>query len=336
MIRIPLALLVVMVALAGCGSEAALLRGPYLGQRPPAADAEAELFAPGVVSTGLYTRDLALTPDGRELYFSVVLGNFDYSAIVATRQDAAGRWSVPEVAPFAANPAWKDLEPHVSPDGARLFFMSDRPDAAAGETEPGDANLWVMERAGADWGEPRPVGAPVNSDADEYFPSTTRDGTLYFTREDTGTGTGAIFRARRLAEGGYGQPERLGDAVNSTPNVFNAFVDPDERFLVVPTFGRADSRGRTDYYVCFPDGEGGWEGPYNLGDRVNTVGGQEYSCSTSPDGRWLFFMAARAGGELFGPEGMDLESIWRAHGSPLNGSPNIYWIDAGVIEAARP
>ena len=331
------ALIAGTLLLTACGHDGGA-RGPYLGQTPPEPGGEARLFAPGIVSSGLHTRDFTMTPDGREIYFCVILGNFDYSSILVTRQADDGSWSEPSVLPLAANPAWKDLEPHVSPDGLRLYFMSDRPNLAAGETEPDDTDIWVADRAGAGWGEPRNLGAPVNSDAAEYFPSTTRDGTLYFTREDPTTRMGGIFRSRLLESGEYGQPEKLGEAVNSTPNVFNAFVDPDERWLIVPTFGREDSFGRTDYYVCFPDPdeEGGWTGPFNLGDRVNTAGGQEFSAAVSPDGRWLFFMAARAGEELFGEEGMTLPGIWRAFGSPLNGSPNIYWIDAEVIEGARP
>ena len=42
--------------------DAPRLTGPYLGQTPPGATGE--VFAPGVVSTGMYTRDIAITPDG--------------------------------------------------------------------------------------------------------------------------------------------------------------------------------------------------------------------------------------------------------------------------------
>lgn len=326
------------LALLSCaGAEAPSIRGDYLGQVPPGPGEQARVFAPGIVSTGLQTRDFAMSPDGDEIYYCVILGSFEYSTIMVTRRDETGTWSRPEVAPFAADPDWHDLEPHVSPDGSRLFFMSDRPEDGEGET--GDSNLWVMEREGEGWSEPRMMAPPVNSEADEYFPSTTRDGTLYFTREDAETRTGAIFRARLLEDGSYGQPERLGEAVNSTPNVFNATVDPDGRFLIVPTFGREDSFGRTDYYVCFPDGEDGWEGPYNLGESVNSAGGLEYSAGLSPDGRHLFFMAARVpedAAPLFGEAGMTAAGIGEAFGSLWNGQPNIYWIDAGVIEAARP
>jgi hypothetical protein len=333
-----LPLLLLFLLLGACADgDAPVPSGDYLGQAPPAPGEPAKIFAPGIISTGLQTRDLAMSPDGDEIYYCVILGSFEYSTIMVTRRDAAGRWSEPEVAPFAANPDWHDLEPHISPDGARFFFMSDRPESGEGET--GDSNLWVMERNGADWSAPRMMDAPVNTEADEYFPSSTRDGTLYFTREDAETRTGAIFRARLLEDGKYGQPERLGDAVNSTPNVFNATVDPDGRWLIVPTFGREDSFGRTDYYVCFSNGADGWEGPYNLGDAVNSAGGLEYSAALSPDGRHLFFMATRVPegvDPLFGEAGMTAAGIREAFTSPWNGQTNIYWIDAGVIEAARP
>jgi hypothetical protein len=41
------------------------LTGPYLGLEPPGM--EPKLFAPGIVNTGMYTRDVAMTPDGNEI-----------------------------------------------------------------------------------------------------------------------------------------------------------------------------------------------------------------------------------------------------------------------------
>ena len=75
-------LLFVLIASAGCappaGPESAagfpLLTGEYLGQKPPGATAE--LFAPGIVGTGMYTRDVAITPDGTEIYYGLMLGRF--------------------------------------------------------------------------------------------------------------------------------------------------------------------------------------------------------------------------------------------------------------------
>ena len=44
------------------------LTGNYLGQELPGMTPR--LFAPGIVSTGLSERDMAITPDGDEIYFS--------------------------------------------------------------------------------------------------------------------------------------------------------------------------------------------------------------------------------------------------------------------------
>lgn len=52
------------------GQGALGLTGEYVGQTPPGNTPE--LFAPGLITTGTYTRDVAMTPDGSELYFGVL------------------------------------------------------------------------------------------------------------------------------------------------------------------------------------------------------------------------------------------------------------------------
>ncbi|MBC8422793.1 PD40 domain-containing protein, partial [bacterium] len=126
---IPAVVLVLFVVCAGCADrigDAAFpeLAGPYLGQGEP--PAEPTLFAPGVVNSGLATRDVAMTPDGGEFYFGVNVGNYALSSVLVTRL-VDGRWTEPETAPFAVDPRYMVMEPHVSPDGRRLFFASDRP-----------------------------------------------------------------------------------------------------------------------------------------------------------------------------------------------------------------
>ena len=150
-----------------------LLEGPYLGQEPPGA--EAELFAPGIVSTGMAERDVAMTPDGAVLYFTRSVGpRMTVAAIMVVRRDEEGRWGEPEVAPFSGR--YFDLEPAVAPDGGRLLFVSTRP--LPGEQAPSETEqIWVMDRVGDGWGPPRPAGPPVNGPAAQFFPSLTADGT---------------------------------------------------------------------------------------------------------------------------------------------------------------
>jgi hypothetical protein len=121
-------------ALDAADRDPATARGKYLGQPPPGK--EPRLFAPGLVSTGLYERDVAMTPEGKEFYFGLLAGDYATIAVMKLRR---GTWSDPEIAPFSSNPRAFDLEPHITPDGKRFLFLSTRP-GEGGEWKAGWAN----------------------------------------------------------------------------------------------------------------------------------------------------------------------------------------------------
>ncbi len=335
--------LVLLVAVAGCAPQAEpeakgefpVLTGAYLGQTPPGA--VPELFAPGIVSTGMYTRDIAMTPDGKEIYFGVAMGGF--TVIMQTRLQN-DRWTKPEVAPFSADPRYMNLEPFVAPDGQKLYFLSNRP-RDGGDLTPDEIgtwvnqDIWVMDRTEDGWGEPYNLGPPVNSGDEEYFPSLTRAGTIYFTRTPGGTRESYIYRSR-LVNGRYTEPERLGPEVNSTMSQFNAFIAPDESYLILGVFGREDSRGGTDYYVVFRDQGDNWSQPINLGDEINTPRGGEFSPYVSPDGRYFFFMSTRTRSPDEFPERLTYGYLEEVYHGPRNGNSDIYWIDVSFLEELRP
>jgi hypothetical protein len=317
---------------ASAGSEARpVLHGPYLGQKPPGSSPE--IFAAGIVSTGLYTRDIAITPDGKEIYFGVVLGANGLATVLVTREQPGG-WTEPEVAPFAADPAWSSIEPCLSTDGRRMLFVSNRRQPGQ-DPQKENWDIWFVERRGVGWTEARNLGAPINTPAGEYFPSLTRDGTLYFTR-DLPDGGNAIFRSR-WKDNRYAEPERLPDAVNCGRTQFNAFVAPDESYLVASVFGRKDTLGSTDYYVVYRGADDIWSQPFNLGEAINTAKGEEYSPYVSPDGKYFFFMSPRKRSDLFAPgETLTWEKLRRLHELPGHGNPVIWWVEAGFLQALRP
>jgi hypothetical protein len=311
------------------GSSFPELRGPYLGQEPPGL--EPQIFAPGVVSTGLATRDIAMTPDGKELYFAVTLGG--RTMIMAT-YERDGVWTEPKVAPFSGR--YPDIEPAISPDGQRFFFLSARPQQGQ-EEKPGWAyqDIWVMDREGESWGEPYNLGPPVNSDAPEYFPSVMADGTIYFTREGEGR-VSATWRSR-FVDGAYTEPEMLGPEVNCGSNRFNVFVASDESFAIVPAVGREDGLGGVDYYVVFRADDDTWSEPINMGPEINQPEGREWSASLSPDGKYLFFMTSRAYGETDIPlVSHSITDLLDLSTHPGWGSSDIWWVSAEVIERLRP
>jgi Tol biopolymer transport system component len=326
---LPLALLMA----AGCrGVEEReafpMLTGDYLGQPPPGPTPE--LFAPGLVTTGMLTRDVAITPDGDEIYFCIASEGYRYAAILVSKR-IDGRWTAPAVAPFSGHAEWIDLEPAIAPDGERFYFLSTRPD---GQEEPGDQDIWFMDREGDGWGEPRNLGPPVNTVGGEFFPSLTRDGTLYFTRSDPETRENRLWRARREGDG-FAEPELLPEVLQGGRARFNAFVAPDESYLIVPIVGREDSLGGTDYYVSFRDGEDRWTEPMPLGEPVNSAAPREWSPYVSSDGRYFFFMSDRAAPNGAGPPPSYGELLSRRN-RPQGGNAGIYWVEATFLDALRP
>ena len=329
--------LFVVACSPNCSDESAVgptstfpeLRGPYLGQEPPGL--EPQIFAPGIVSTGLATRDVAMMPDGSEIYFGVTVG--DRSLIMMTK-DVDGQWTEPEVAPFSGR--YLDLEPAISPDGQRFFFLSTRPQA--GQEEKSGwvyQDIWVMDRENDGWSEPYNLGSPVNSDAPEYFPSVTEDGTLYFTREGEGQ-VSSTYRSR-FVDGVYIEPELLGPEVNCGSNRFNVFVAPDESFAIVPAVGREDGLGGVDYYVVFRSDDDTWSEPVNMGDAINQPTGREWSASLSPDGKYLFFMTSRTDPSADLPlTGRSISDLLAASTQSGLGSSDIWWVSTDIIERLRP
>ena len=156
-------------------SDFPVITGPYLGQKPPGDIPE--IFAPGVISTGMSESAIAVSPDGNEIFYTVHAGNSE--TIVTTRLEN-GVWTAPEVATFSGK--YLDGFPAMHPDGSRLYFHSYRP-LYSGEEIAEVVNIWFVEREGNGWGEPKPISPPVNGDGFVCCPSITRTGTLYYSKK---------------------------------------------------------------------------------------------------------------------------------------------------------
>jgi len=191
-----------------------------------------------------------------------------------------------------------------------------------------------MNREGTRWGKPQLLPPVINNGTSQYFPSITEDGSIYFTRR-LASGREVIVRSH-LVDGEYAEPEVLPDAVNGGSGHFNAYVSPDESYIIVPTEGRSDSMGRTDYFVSFRDSEDNWTGPFNLGDRVNTRFGDEWSPYVSPDGKYFFFMRGQSNAVSLLRSRVGDANAHLIVDSDVNRLGLIWWIDASVIEEVRP
>jgi hypothetical protein len=307
-----------------------VLTGPYLGQTPPGNTPV--IFAPGIVSTGLYTRDIAISKAGDEIYFCVADGGL--SAIFVTRL-YGGRWSEPAIAPFSGK-GFLDFEPHLSPDGRQLLFLSNRPPAGQ---EPRNGwfyqHIWATTLTDEGWSEPRMIPAPVNSEDNEFYPSITKDNVLYFTRSKK-NGSARIYRTK-LENGSYGDPKMVPFVIPEKGMLFNAFVSPQDDFLITCALNIDVANIDQDYYVSFRTPDGGWGPLIRLGPEINAPGDNANSAFVSPDGRYLFFSSSRR--DPSKPEiksGTTLRDIIRSKSEPGSGSSAIYWISSKIVKDMKP
>jgi len=298
----------------------------YLGQTLPSDIPE--IFAPGIVSTPYGERDFTMMPDGNEIYFSLQ-GTSGRAAIVMTKRIPEG-WTKPEVAAFSG--LYSDFEPCVSPDGKRLYFASNRP--LRGEGKSKDVDIWLVERTDQGWGNPVNAGPQVNSELSEFYPSLTRDGTLYFCAKlKTSIGGEDIFFCRQI-DGVFTEPENAGPNINTKSEEYNAFVAPDEDWIIFNSHGWGAGQGGGDMWISFRQTDGTWRKPVNLGEKINSPS-FEFCPSLSPDGKFLFFTSNRRSPETKQNELLTYDGILERLNQVDNGSQNIFWVSAEFIKTLQ-
>jgi len=274
-----------------------VLTGAYLGQKPP--DMTPGIFAPGIISTDQNELNSIFSPKGDEFFYAIYSKERKY-VMMYTKQ-IKGAWTKPEVFPFSGE--FTDVDMAFSPDGNTFFFCSNRPSI----WERKQMDIWYCVRASDGWSEPQNLGKPVNSAQDETYPWITENGTMYFaSSREGGMGDKDLYYST-LINGKYSDPIHLGSAINSEYGEGDTYVAPDEKYLIICSWGRPDSRGRGDLYISFKKKDDTWSKAVNMGDTINTAS-TEYCPAISPDGNYLFFTS---GGD-------------------------IYWVDAKILEKYRP
>src|SRR5690242_2642463 len=68
----------------------------------------ARVFGPGIISDGFSNRDMAISPDGRDLFYTLQW-SYGLFSVILHSQKANGKWTKPETAWFSGR--YNDLEP---------------------------------------------------------------------------------------------------------------------------------------------------------------------------------------------------------------------------------
>ncbi|MCP4545022.1 MAG: hypothetical protein GY835_00995 [bacterium] len=233
------------------------------------------------------------------------------------------------IPPFAGK--YRDSYPCFSPDGSRLYFNSNRPEIDG--DDPVDADrLWYVDRTDDGWAEPVYLGDTVHAYRYQTSPSVTRNGTLYFHAwvEEGGELVDAdIFRCT-LTGGRYNKPERLGTAINTDNAEFHPYIAPDESFIVFDACDRSDGFGGNDLYISYRGEDGSWTPARNLGSAVNTEFA-DMRPRVTVDGQYLFFTSDRHDSRDCLEIPADIDGCRDHLNGPGNGSQDIYWVEAGLL-----
>lgn len=297
---------------------------PYGSKKPLP---EPAIFGEGIISTGDGELNAVFTPDGKSLYFTKRVTE-QFMTIVVSHYKS-GKWTQPEVTSFSGQ--YSDYDPFISPDGSKIFFCSDRSVKGGGAKK--NADIWVVERNGSGWSEPKHLGDPINTDSDEYYPSISSNGTLYFGSERIGSkGKMDLYRSR-LVNGKYEEPENLGDAINSENWEGDPYISPDESYLIFLSSNRPEGYGGGDLYISYRK-NGAWTKAVNLGPKINSSV-LDYCPTVSPDGKYFFFTSKRSYFDKPLDSRLNFAEFKKRMHSPGNGRDDIYQVDISVLNLKK-
>ena len=80
--------------------------------------------------------------------------------------------------------------------------------------------------------------------------------------------------------------ENLGPNVNTIYDEGDAFIAPDESYIIFSSQDRSDSIGGQDLYIAYRKADGSWTQAKNMGESVNSESG-EICPSISLDGKYF-------------------------------------------------
>ena len=218
-----------------------------------------------------------------------------------------------EVFPFSGQ--YSDSGVDFSPNGNYIIFSSDRP--VNGKTKS-DSDLWQSSFEDGKWTNPKHLGSLINNDKNEYSPSISSNGNIYFMKDDTmGYGGYDIYKSE-LKDGVYQTPVNLGSNINSRFNDEDPYISPDERFMIFMS-QRPGDIGPCNLYISFNE-KNNWSAPISLGNLVNTPR-CDYSPFLSSDGYLYFFSY---GGPTLNGVRKTYSDLYKAYHSSGSGVGDVY------------
>ncbi len=181
--------------------------------------------------------------DGREMYLTQCATDASYprfaQIVKSSRADAA--WGKASEVKIMNDTLSSYAHPAISPDGEWLYFVSDMPGGRGG------LDIWRVRLTVAGMGSVENLGAPINTEGNEMFPTFRPNGDFYFSSNGhSGLGGLDIFIAKVGKDRRY-HLEHPGFPLNSQGDDFGmTFEGPYNRGFF--SSNRNDGRGWDHIY----------------------------------------------------------------------------------------
>src|SRR5690625_1245216 len=235
----------------------------------------------------------ALTINRKELIFTRNLNGRNEDFFVSRRKDSQWTKAVPLTSVSfgkgeGINSAYNEGSGTISQDGKILLFtICDRKDGL------GSCDIYYTVKRSDGWTKPGNIGPPVNSPYWDSQPSLSPDGQdLYFvSNRPGGHGGSDIYVSHLQADGRWGQPENLGDSVNTPGEESSPFIHADNTTLYFASDGH-QGVGGVDLFYVRKEVDGSWGSPQNMGYPINTVD-HDGSIFVTADGKMAYFASDR-------------------------------------------
>lgn len=202
-------------------------------------DSNSQLFSP-LFKNKLNTGSISFTSDFKQAFFTKNASKKGKGAIyqleIWTTKWKDGKWDKAKRL-FFNNPSFSYSQPAITPDGKRLYFVSND------TTGFGGTDIYFVDRNNdGSWKSTQNAGQAINTSGNELFPSFY-DGTLFFSSNGhAGIGGLDIYRVARDSKGEM-EVKHMGYPVNSTKDDFTFSINGNRGYF------SSNRRGNDDIYA---------------------------------------------------------------------------------------
>ncbi|MCX6163417.1 MAG: putative Ig domain-containing protein [Ignavibacteriae bacterium] len=238
----------------------------YLAQTPPTNSAPKRFFLP--VSSGSFTAErIAITNDGKEIYYSVVHSYYPTAGdTIKYFKYSDNKWT----GPFNLFNSY--IAPGLSITGDTMYFQNN---SVSYQT-------LISVRTGTGWSNPQRILYGINSA--HYFQETNNEN--YYVSSVSNPSIGGSDWCKLFINGADTTAISLGLPLNSGTEDLDLFVSKDESFMIVVKYAGYV----TSLYISYHKNNGNWTNPKSLGPTIN-FGLGEWGPYVSSDDKYLFYTA---------------------------------------------